>query len=310
MQQLKINYKVYAIDLYGFGDSVKDPNKYSLEQQIKLIEDFIDKMGIPKLALVGHGLGAMIAIEYARRHPDRVPRMLIASAPLFDPGDLDKRAAAAQTLEAARPEAPKSGPTNSALEATAMSTNTAMRTALLQARRSHAPSPDPAKVTRPDSETLVSKPTPSKEINNLLFKRLVEEKKLTPQKMLDLCFKTTEPEYKKLQVDIPKTDARAIPSSMMAFDAGQILDTLRLLPVSTVIVHGKNDEVIEAPGDEILHYLTGDKENGSLFPVLLDGIRHFPMLEHDRFFRLLSDFLEAPDVSKLEIKEIWKRRSH
>ena len=70
MQQFKINYKVYAIDLYGFGDSVKDPNKYTLEHQVKLLEDFVEKMGIPKLALVGHGLGAMIAVEYARRYND------------------------------------------------------------------------------------------------------------------------------------------------------------------------------------------------------------------------------------------------
>ena len=55
MQQLKINYKVYAIDLYGYGDSAKDPGKYSLEHQIRLLEDFIEKMGIPKLALVEIG---------------------------------------------------------------------------------------------------------------------------------------------------------------------------------------------------------------------------------------------------------------
>ena len=82
MQQLKINYKVYAIDLYGFGDSAKEANKYTLEHQIRLLEDFIDKMGIPKLALVGHGLGALIALEFTRRHEDRVPRMLLSSAPL------------------------------------------------------------------------------------------------------------------------------------------------------------------------------------------------------------------------------------
>jgi len=307
MQQLKMNYKVYAIDLYGYGDSVKDPNKYSLEHQIKLVEDFIDKMGMPKLALVGHGLGAMIAIEYARRHNQRVPRMLIASAPLFDPGDLDVRATAAQQVEAIKPKPPEER--RSAPETTVMSANTAMRTALLQARRSHTSSPEPKKSADPESETLVRPPLSSNN-NNLLYKRLVEEKKITPEKLLDLCFRSTEPEYKKLQVDIPKTDARAIVSSMAAFDAGQTLDILRRLPMTTVLVHGKNDDVIEAPSDDVLHYLTGESGDAAVFPVLLDGIRHFPMLEHERFFRLLTDFLDTPDPSKLEIKEIWKRRSH
>ena len=144
----------------------------------------------------------------------------------------------------------------------------------------------------------------------MLYQRLMEEKKVTPQKLLDMCFKITEPEYKKLQVDVPKTDERALPTSMTAFDAGEILDVLRRLPMPTVIVHGRNDEVIEAPNDKILDYLTGDKEDSTVLPVLLDGIRHFPMLEHERFFRLLMDFLDTPDVSKLEIKERWKRRSH
>jgi pimeloyl-ACP methyl ester carboxylesterase len=97
---------------------------------------------------------------------------------------------------------------------------------------------------------------------------------------------------------------------MSAFDAGQTLDILRRSHVTTVLVHGKNDEVIEAPNDAVLHYLTGDDSTASVFPVLLDGIRHFPMLEHERFVRLLMDFLDSPDPSTLEIKEIWKRRSH
>jgi len=38
-------------------------------------------------------------------------------------------------------------------------------------------------------------------------------------------------------------------------------------------------------------------------------VRHFPMLEYERFNRLANDFLEAADVTKLEIKERWKRRT-
>ncbi len=302
MQQLKINYKVYAIDLYGFGDSVKDPRKYSLEHQLRLLEDFVDKMGIPKLALVGHGLGAMVAVEYARRYESRVPRMLISSAPLFDPGDLDQRATVLPKVmaETRQPEPPRSQP--GVPEATVVSMSSAMRAALAEhaSRKS-----TPASATPPGPV----RKSPLNGSNNLLFQRLMEEKKVTPQKLLDMCFSRTEPEYEKLKIDVGKADERAIASSMTVFDAGEILDTLRRLPMPIVVVHGKNDDVIEAPGDRVWNYLTADKEE-SLLPVLLEGVRHFPMLEHERFFRLLTDFLETPDVSKLEIKERWKRRSH
>jgi pimeloyl-ACP methyl ester carboxylesterase len=300
MQQLKINYKVYAIDLYGFGDSVKDPRKYSLEHQIRLLEDFVEKMAIPKMALVGHGLGSLIAIEYARRYESRVPRMLLASAPLFDPGDLDRRATILPRVmaDSRRPQPLRAQP--DVPESTVMSMSSAMRAALAEhaSRRTPTAEPTPAPIDKKPAQA-----------NNLLFQRLMEDKRVTPQKLLDLCFSRAEPEYEKLKIDVAKTDERAIASSMMVFDAGDLLDTLRRLPMPIVAVHGKNDEVIEAPNDHVWHYLTADKED-TMLPVLLDGVRHFPMLEHERFFRLLMDFLEVPDVSKLEIKERWKRRSH
>jgi pimeloyl-ACP methyl ester carboxylesterase len=304
MQQLKINYKVYAIDLYGYGDSVKDPRKYTLEHQIKLLEDFLDKMVISKLALVGHGLGALIAVEFARRHPERVPRMLLASAPLFDPGDLDQRATILpKVMAAANPPNP-SRSASTAPETTVMSMSSAMRAALM----AHAERQNPA----PGSSIPNPQLQPRKADNgskNLLFQRLIEEKKITPQKLLEMCFNRTEPEYEKLKVDVAKCDERALAASMTVFDAGDMLDTLHRLTIPLVIVHGKNDTVIEVPSDRVWNYLTADKED-TLLPVLLDNVRHFPMLEYERFFRLLSDFLETPDISKLEIKERWKRRSH
>jgi hypothetical protein len=33
------------------------------------------------------------------------------------------------------------------------------------------------------------------------------------------------------------------------------------------------------------------------------------MLEDERFFRIVNDFLELPDISKIEVKERWRRRT-
>ena len=98
MQQFQSKFRVYALDLFGFGDSGKNPNKYSLEHQLSMLAEFTQELGVPKTAMIGHGLGALLVAEFAKRYPERVPRLVLVSAPLFDPGDLDKRAPAARKV--------------------------------------------------------------------------------------------------------------------------------------------------------------------------------------------------------------------
>ena len=83
MQQLSANYRVYALDLYGFGDSQKNPTRYSLQSQVALLTQFMEKLGINKAALVGHSFGAAIAVAFARRHELLTSRVMIVSAPIF-----------------------------------------------------------------------------------------------------------------------------------------------------------------------------------------------------------------------------------
>jgi pimeloyl-ACP methyl ester carboxylesterase len=82
MQAASISFRAYAIDLWGFGDSAKKQSRYSLDQQIYLLDGFLDSLGIGRVALVGHGLGAMIALQYALLHPDIVDRVMAVSYPL------------------------------------------------------------------------------------------------------------------------------------------------------------------------------------------------------------------------------------
>jgi pimeloyl-ACP methyl ester carboxylesterase len=82
MQVTSNSFRTYAIDLWGFGDTAKDAMRYSLERQLQLLDSFLEEMGIARLALVGHGLGAILALMYARRHPDVVDRVMAVSCPL------------------------------------------------------------------------------------------------------------------------------------------------------------------------------------------------------------------------------------
>jgi pimeloyl-ACP methyl ester carboxylesterase len=85
MQAASISYRAYAIDLWGFGDSAKNPRRYSLDQQVRLLDGFLDELGIGRVALIGHGLGAMLALMYAANHPEVVDRVMAVSYP-FEEG--------------------------------------------------------------------------------------------------------------------------------------------------------------------------------------------------------------------------------
>ncbi len=82
MQAASISFRAYALDLWGFGDTSKNPEYYPLLQQVALIDGFMEHMGIGKLALVGHGLGAVVALAFATNKPALVDRVMITGFPL------------------------------------------------------------------------------------------------------------------------------------------------------------------------------------------------------------------------------------
>lgn len=84
MQAASISYRAYAIDLWGFGDTAKNPSYYSLEQQTSLLDEFTSEMGIGKIAIVGHGLGSIVGLLYATRHPELVDRAMVISYPFSE----------------------------------------------------------------------------------------------------------------------------------------------------------------------------------------------------------------------------------
>lgn len=81
MQAASNQYRAYAIDLFGFGDSAKTPLHYSLDGQVALLSAFLEQLGIGKIALVGHGLGAALAAMFTSRFPQVVDRLMLVSSP-------------------------------------------------------------------------------------------------------------------------------------------------------------------------------------------------------------------------------------
>lgn len=301
MQQLHLRYKVYTLDLLGYGDSAKNPERYSIDRQVAMLSRFMEQLGIMRAAMIGHGLGSLVLTRFALENPDKIARMLIISAPLLDPGDLDTRSPANYHTPLPPPPlnndatVPSGGQVDNAGNA---NEETIMR-------RPAAFNEMPTVGNPGDLRERLQQEMARKQNSNALNKLFKNE---TIMSLLDKSFKRSEDSYEKLRVDVEKADDGVLKASITDFDAGTMLDNLRRVNVPVLAVHGENDPVIPPPDEAIWNYLTIGKDN--LFvPIPLPDVRHFPMLEHEAFSRLTTDFLDTEDINKLEIRERWRRRT-
>jgi pimeloyl-ACP methyl ester carboxylesterase len=314
MQVIHTQFNVYALDLVGFGDSAKAPASYSADQQARILHGILDNLGIPKAAFIGHGLGALVAIEFAAQYPDRVARMMLISAPVLDPGDLATR----------RPPAPAPSVAGLAGQAAQSTGALAQATRQQESQRNLTDSDrqtlyaaaEQVRVRRQtgelppldaDDRPLVLRPAipAARQTETALHRLLLDQ---TPEALLARCFRRNDPSYAKLKLDIEKSDPEAVRRSLEGYDPGRLLDTLYATTIPSVLVHGLDDPIVPAPSDEVWSYVTGNTAS-TIVPIVLPGIRHFPMLEHEPFGRLAGDFLAATDLSRLEVRERWRRRS-
>jgi pimeloyl-ACP methyl ester carboxylesterase len=87
-------YRVIAYDLRGRGESDKPDKGYSLALHNDDLEGLLDHFGLKKAVLVGHSLGAHIALRFAATHPERVSKLVLVD------GGIDVRA---EVLDSLRP---------------------------------------------------------------------------------------------------------------------------------------------------------------------------------------------------------------
>jgi len=84
MESVSDRYRTYAFDLWGFGDSDHNPQRYDIDSYVAQLAQFIESMGLSQLplALVGHTLGAAVALLYASRTKTQPLRLMTVSTPL------------------------------------------------------------------------------------------------------------------------------------------------------------------------------------------------------------------------------------
>jgi pimeloyl-ACP methyl ester carboxylesterase len=80
------DYRLIAYDLRGRGESDKPAAGYDLETHGQDLLALLDHFGLKRTVLVGHSLGAHIALRVAAHHPGRVSKLCLVD------GGLDVRA--------------------------------------------------------------------------------------------------------------------------------------------------------------------------------------------------------------------------
>lgn len=83
----RAGFRAIAVDLLGYGDSSKPTDKhYTLDLHVPALREFVSRLGLGRVSLVGNSLGGAVSMRFAMDYPDLMDRLV-----LLAPGGLAPR---------------------------------------------------------------------------------------------------------------------------------------------------------------------------------------------------------------------------
>lgn len=82
MDFLGRSYRTYAIDFWGFGESDKKRDSFSIPDFVDLVNQFMEQLAIPRAPLVGHSMGGTVSLCVAINHPEKVSKIVVIGSPI------------------------------------------------------------------------------------------------------------------------------------------------------------------------------------------------------------------------------------
>jgi 3-oxoadipate enol-lactonase len=76
--ELAKSHRVIVPDLRGFGRSGQAPPPVSLDEHADDVARMLDSLGVERATVVGLSMGGYVALALARRHPQRLSRLILA----------------------------------------------------------------------------------------------------------------------------------------------------------------------------------------------------------------------------------------
>ncbi|HUW23549.1 MAG TPA: alpha/beta hydrolase [bacterium] len=90
IHELANSYKVYALDLPGWGESDKPKVNYSTIYYAQFLNEFMRYFEIEKSIFVGHSIGGQIALSMAVEYPKKVKKLILVNSGGILPSKLPK----------------------------------------------------------------------------------------------------------------------------------------------------------------------------------------------------------------------------
>jgi pimeloyl-ACP methyl ester carboxylesterase len=76
-------YRTYALDFWGFGESdTKQTETYVVQDFVRMVDQFMDQLGIIQAPLVGHSMGGTVSLSTAIQFPNRVKKVVVIGSPI------------------------------------------------------------------------------------------------------------------------------------------------------------------------------------------------------------------------------------
>ena len=82
IEALGKEFRTYALDFFGFGDSFDRNEDFTVSNFVELVSEFMDRLGIPRAPLVGHSMGGTVSLGVASRYPEKVVKVIVIGSPI------------------------------------------------------------------------------------------------------------------------------------------------------------------------------------------------------------------------------------
>jgi pimeloyl-ACP methyl ester carboxylesterase len=79
---LSADYKVYALDFFGFGESRDNNANFSVDNYVQSVDQFMERLGIVRAPLIGHSMGGTVSLAAAVRNPERIVKVAVIGSPI------------------------------------------------------------------------------------------------------------------------------------------------------------------------------------------------------------------------------------
>jgi len=79
-KKLSENFQVFVLDFPGFGKSDLPLDAWEVQDYVKFILDFSQRLGLEKFYLLGHSFGGRVAIKFAAQFPQRIQKLILVDS--------------------------------------------------------------------------------------------------------------------------------------------------------------------------------------------------------------------------------------